>query len=179
MIWLIERADTSLTMSGSTKKLTGISTVSPGAERLLGEAEALDLVEVGTGSFGRDVEARGTGHRFIDWCWSRGRRRALFSPSLTSTVAWTGLNFQVRPPRDVGIEAHQDRTIEDLAFVRRLFGALRRAGKAGHLAEHLVKRHGGVGHAQHDDRNEARIRRRAHCRHRTWAFHEAFVARFA
>ena len=48
---------------------------------------------------------------------------------------------------DVGVEAHGDRAVEH--GVGGLRHALRGAAVAGHLAEQLIERHGGIGHAEH------------------------------
>jgi hypothetical protein len=121
---------------------------------LLGEAEALQLVEVGTGLGGRHIVCGGTGHRRLGeidgavdhhlFLAGMDGDRRLERPELPAEIGGFGR-----------VEANGDEPVGHLLIGRRA-RALRRAAIARHLAEEAVERHRGGGEADHrgDDREQ-------------------------
>ena len=114
---------------------------------LLGEAEAVDLLEIDAGGGRRDIVA---GLR-------RGRARGLVGHRVIdgddlAELDVDGPPLRLETPgqarRDVGIEAHRDRAPGDFRRRRRR-RHLRGAAETGGAAEPGIKRHRGVGHAHH------------------------------
>src|SRR5256885_4818445 len=126
-----------------------------GFQSLLGEAEALDLLEIFADLVGADVEHRLPGQRLRAQVLG-----AVENPGLRAGLdAHRGL-FGLEAPRqagmDVGVEPHADLTGNG---ARGTFGPLRRPIEAGQLAEHAVERHRGEGEADHRGDQDRHIER--------------------
>ena len=121
---------------------------------LLGEAEAVDLVEIGPDRQRRHVVGRLARSWSAPTGWSRCSSTVTTSPILTSISVCSGSNFQGRPRRDIGVEADRDLARQRRARRRRgrdLGGAV----EAGGAAEPVVERHRRVGRADHQHHDQA------------------------
>ena len=139
-----------------------MSTDSPGHQQLLGEAEALHLVELGAG-LARASRCRSRCRRSAAARrWSRDSGRSCSSPRRTLTSRSSGSKRHGRLGVDVGVEAHR----ATRAGEHRPVARLRRAASCRRSrwpAEQAVERHRGEGEADHADDDGASSRRRARC----------------
>src|SRR6266567_8407403 len=123
-------------------------------QQLLGEAEALDLVEVLPDLQRRHVVGRGAeaGLRAaVD------RRERNLAPLAETNLDWAGRREAPRQiGRNIGIEAHLHG--RSGCGPGRGRGNLCGSGKPGHLAEHPIERNSGVGESDHrrNHRNRGR-----------------------
>ena len=113
---------------------------------LLGEAEAVDLVEIGADRRRRDVVGGLRGDRargFVDDFVVHGRHFADVQPDRVLLRH----EFPRQAGRDIGVEADGELAAEFMC--RRAAGNLRGAAKSGSAAEHVVERHRRIGRAHH------------------------------
>ena len=128
---------------------------------LLGEAEAVDLVEIGADRRRRDIirGLRGDGaRRFVDDLVVDGRHLA----DVQLDRVLLRQEYPRQAGRDVGIEA--DGQLAGELVLGRDARDLRGAGKAGDAAEHAVERDRGKGQRPPSRRPARRSRRRSACR---------------
>ncbi|KIU01153.1 hypothetical protein QU38_02555, partial [Staphylococcus aureus] len=126
-----------------------------GLQRLLGEAEALDLGEIFADEHRRDVERRGAGH-FVIRSVGGGEERHVAPADVDRVRSPLGLELPGDALGDIAVEGDGD-LLADAA--RRAHAALGGAVEPGRLAEHAVERHGSKaepGHRAHADPGEDR-----------------------
>src|SRR3546814_7107642 len=122
-------------------------------QRLLGEAEALDLGEIFARLRRGDVERRGSRDRMIRIV-GREEERHVTSTDVDPVLVIFGFERPGQLGRDVGVERDHDLVAHPAGGSRR---ALRGAVQPRHLAEDAVKRHARIaepGHAENADDGE-------------------------
>ena len=124
----------------------------PRLQRLLREAEALDLGEIFARRVGGDVEA-GCSDHLVRRLVLGDEDRHVARADADRVGRMLGIEFPRQLRRDIRVEAHRDGIAEDFRLGSRgdRIVTLRRAAEAGHPAEEIVERHRGETQPDHRD----------------------------